>query len=198
MNYILSLKPNKKDSKKALPSSGTIEFKDHIGSKNEGMYVLMASYIDKGASGQADSEISSRAQILFKTPKTQAQNASKKSDGLTNWTADGNQLVGSITHNSYLKFDAISLKGLKAIKFSAYYTSMYDYKGTVEIREGAFDGKLIGKSKLNYYNKKKGSSKEYKIKVSPTTDKSSIYLVFKNTKNKDKYITNANWIELSY
>ena len=198
VKYILSLKPDNKPAKKQLPLNGTIKFNKHIGSKNEGMYVLMASYLDNGNEGQPESMLSAREQIIFKAPKIQAEDAIEKSSGLGNWSAAGENLVGSIVHNSYLKFDAMSLKGLKSIKFAALFSSNYAYEGDVEIREGSPNGKLIGKTHLKYFNKKKRIMKYYKIDVKPTTNKANLYLVFKNEKDKKQYITNANWILLNY
>mgnify|MGYP000604427146 CR=1 FL=1 len=72
------------------------------------------------------------------------------------------------------------------------------YEGDVEIREDAPNGKLIGKTHLKYFNKKKRIMKYYKIDVKPTKDEASLYLVFKNKKDKTQYVTNANWILLNY
>lgn len=198
VTYILSLKPDNAPAKKLLPIKGTITFNKHINSKNEGMYVLMASYLDNGNDGQPESMLSDRDQIIFKAPKIQAENAIEKSNGLGNWSAANENLVGSIVHNSYLKFDVLPLKDLKSIKFAAFFVGNYAYEGDVEIREGSPQGHIIGKTHLKYYHKNKGRMKYYKIPVSPKTDKASLYLVFKNENDKEQYITNANWILLNY
>lgn len=198
VNYILSLKPNTEAPKALLPISGTIEFKDHINSDKNGMYVLMASYLDSGNNeGLQESKLSSREQVVFKAPKIQAESATEKSAGLGNWSAQGEGLVGSIVHNSYLKFDVSTLKGLKSIKLAAFFAGDYPYEGDVEIREGTNNGNLIGKTHVKYH-KDKGSMKYYTIPVSPKTDEAPLYLVFKNGKDKQQYITNANWILLNY
>jgi len=198
VKYILSLKETKKKVKKGLPIEGTLEFKEHMATDGAGMYVLIASYHDKGNAGQKDSELSAREQVIFKAPKIEAEKADEKSAGLNNWKAGGATLVGSIVHNSYLKFNKVTLNGLKSIEFSAFFTSNYNYKGSVEIREGAATGKVIGKADLSYFNEKKGKMNYYKIKVRPTVNEGLLYLVFKNKKDKEKYIANANWILLNY
>jgi cytochrome c len=198
VRYILSLKPNNTSTKKLLPLKGTIKFDEHIGSDKQGMYVLMASYLDGGNNGQPESLLSAREQIIFKAPKIEAESASKKSSGLGNWGAEGENLVGSIVHNSYLKFDSVPLQGLESIKFAAFFAAKYPYEGDVEIREGSPTGNLIGKTHLKYYNEDKGSMKYYKIPVKPKTDKADLFLVFKNEKDKEQYIANANWILLNY
>ena len=198
VRYILSLKPDNASTKKLLPLKGTIKFDEHMGSKKQGMYVLMASYLDGGNNGQPESLLSAREQIIFKAPKIEAESAIEKSSGLGSWSAEGENLVGSIVHNSYLKFDSLPLKGLESIKFAAFFAGNYPYEGDVEIREGSPNGNLIGKTHLKYYNENKGSMKYYKIPIKPKTDKAHLFLVFKNQKDEKQYITNANWILLNY
>ncbi|WP_242202762.1 ThuA domain-containing protein [Aestuariivivens insulae] len=198
VKYILSLKPDKSPNKKLLPISGSIEFKEHIGKENQGMYVLMASYLDNGNDGQLEFKLSAREQVIFKAPKIEAENADEKSSGLGTWDAEGETLVGSIVNNSYLKFNNVNLKNLENIKFSVFYASDYPYKGSLEIRENAPDGKLIGSTTLGYHNEHKGAMKYYDIPVRPTQDKASLYLVFKNNTDKEQYVANANWILLNY
>lgn len=198
VNYILSLKPDNTTAKKQLPVKGSITFNEHIGDENEGMYILMASYLDNGNDGEPESKLSVRDQIIFKAPKIQVEDAIEKSSGLGNWSTKGEKLVGSIVHNSYLKFDTLPLKNLESIKLSVFFRRNYAYEGDVEIRENAPNGNLIGKTHLKYFNKNKNAMKYYKIPVNPTTDKAHIYLVFKNKKDKKQYVANANWMLLSY
>ena len=131
-------------------------------------------------------------------PKIEAENAIEKSEGLNNWIAKGEGLVGSIVNNSYIKFSKLSLKGLESVTFSAFYAAKYPYEGDLEIREGSPNGTIIGKTHLEYYHETKGIIKYYQIPVKTTAEESAIYLVFKNTIDKEQYITNANWILLNY
>ncbi len=198
IKYILSLKSDNAPVKKLLPIKGTIKFDKHINSDKEGMYVLMASYLDNGNETLSESRLSAREQIIFKAPKIEAEDAIEKSNGLGNWSAEEQNLVGSIVHDSYLKFDILPLKGLESIKFAVFFAGNYAYEGDVEIREGSPNGNLIGKTHLKYFDKNKGLMKYYKIAVTPTTDKASLFLVFKNEKDKEQYIANANWLLLNY
>jgi len=198
IKYILSLKSDSAPVKKLLPIKGTIKFDKHINSDKEGMYVLMASYLDNGNETLPESRLSAREQIIFKAPKIEAEDAIEKSNGLGNWSAEEQNLVGSIVHDSYLKFDILPLKGLESIKFAVFFAGNYAYEGDVEIREGSPNGNLIGKTHLKYFDKNKGLMKYYKISVKPTTDKAPLFLVFKNEKDKEQYIANANWLLLNY
>ncbi|MEE9362178.1 MAG: ThuA domain-containing protein [Cellulophaga sp.] len=197
VDYILSLKPNAKPTDKKMPLKGVVAFKGHMASDNEGIYVLMASYLDKGIPGQEESALSVRSQLIFKNLRMEAENADGKSDGLGDWTTGETRLVGSIVHDSYLQYDDLSLKNLKEIKFSAFYGGNYHYKGILEIREGSLNGKVIGTVATEYFNKKE-SMKYYRIPVNPTVDKGSLFIVFKNEADKEQYIANANWFLLKY
>ncbi|WP_223549036.1 c-type cytochrome [Aestuariivivens sp. NBU2969] len=198
VRYILSLKPDKNSNQNLLPLEGTIAFKDHIGKDKQGIYVLMASYLDNGAEGQPESTLSAQEKMVFKSAKIEAEDAIEKSDGLGNWKALDETLVGSILHNAYLKFDTLNLKNLESIKLSTYFNNNYAYEGDVEIREGAPNGNLIGKNHFKYFNKGKSALKYYDIPVKPKSDKNTLFLVFKNEKDKEQYITNVNWILMNY
>jgi len=110
----------------------------------------------------------------------------------------GATLVGSIAHNSFLMFDNISFKNLQDIQLAAAYNANYPYAGSVEIREGSVNGKIIGTAKLGYSHPDKGSMKYYDIPVQPNIEKGPLFLVFKNPTDKDQYVLNANWILLNY
>jgi cytochrome c len=198
ISYILSLNSDEKSKEKEMPINGTIEFKEQSGEINPGIYVLMVSYLDKGSKNQPDAKLSTRKQVVFNPTKLEAENAIEKSAGLTNWGANDATLVGSIVHDSYIKFNEINFKNLKSIKFSAYYGADYSYKGTLEIREGSPNGPIIGKTQMSYYNKEKGIIKYYDIPVHSTKNKEHLFLVFKNESNKKQYVANANWIILNY
>lgn len=198
ISYILSLNQDKNSPEKELPIEGSIEFKDHIGDENEGTYVLMASYLDKGRNGETNSSISVQDQIIFKTPKIEAEDANEISEGLGIWNAGGAKLVGSIQHDSFLKFDNIQFENLESIKLAGFFTTDYEYNGSVEIREGSKNGNTIGQADLGYTNTKTGILKFYQIKLKPTIKEGPLFLVFKNLDNKEQYITNLNWILLNY
>ena len=198
VKYILSLKPNKGKPQKNLPLQGVIEFKEHIGEDNQGVYVLMASYQDQGNSKLADSQLSAQAQVIFKAPKIEVEDAIEKSEGLGIWDAEGETLVGSIQHGSYLKLSAINLKNLKMVKFSAFFGSNYNYKGDMEIREGTLNGPVIGKTHISYFNNDKAAMKYFDIPLQPKSSHNELFLVFKNTEDKEQYIANANSLMLYY
>ncbi|MCK0144982.1 ThuA domain-containing protein [Arenibacter sp. F26102] len=198
VDYILSLDSKMGKNENLLPVSGELDFNDHMAKRSQGKYVLMASYSDKGSEAQPESSLSARDQIIFKFPKFDGVNADEKSGGLSKWEVEGEEVVGAIKNNSYLKFNDIGLEGLKNIELSMYFGADYPYEGTVEIRESSPTGNLIGESSLKYFNKEKGSKRKYDIPVKPTSDFDAIFLVFKSAGDKEQIIGNFNSMILIY
>lgn len=196
VDYILTLKPIKEDSQKSLPLEGTLTFDKHQVSKGEGTYLLMASYRDQGNSEQPESELTTQGQFVFRSQKIEAEDANEITEGTGIWNTNYSRVVGGLVHNSFLKFENINLKGLQKLKYATFYNSDYDFKGTLEIREGAFDGPIIGKQPLSHMGKEE--TMYYEISVKPTADKGSLYLVFKNPENELQNIGHADWISFDY
>ncbi len=198
IDYILSLRPDKEMAGTSLPLSGSITFKEHMNKKAGGKYILMASYLDEGNANVEGSTLSTSEQLIFIAPKIEAEDADEKSIGLGVWNNMGATLVGSIVHDSYLKFDNISFKDLNSIQLAAAYNANYPYAGKVEVREGSVSGKVIGTAELGYSHPKKGSMEYYDIPLLASVDKGPLFLVFKNPTDKDQYVLNANWVLLNY
>ena len=197
VKYILSLDPNQEKNVKTLPISGTIEFKEHFKDEQLGKYILMASYLDNGNPELENSALSTREQIIFKAPKIQAEAADERTDGLGIWDHAGATLVGSIVHNSFLRFKNQNFDQVKKIKLAAKYNSGYQYQGSVEIREGSKDGNIIGGGKLGYFDKEKNGSIVHEMSIKPTLETGDLYLVFKNPHDAEQFVLNADWVVLS-
>ena len=196
IDYILSLRPDKKSAGKSLPISGTFTFTQHMGKQPGGKYILMASYLDQGNPEVEGSTLSVNEQLVFIAPKIEVEGANARSEGLGTWNVAGMTLVGSIVHDSWLRFDNISYKNLSSIQLAAAYSADYSYGGTVEIREGSVDGKIIGSLQVSYSDEK--GMKYYDIPVQPSVDKGPLFLTFKNPADKEQYVMNADWILLNY
>ena len=196
VEYILSFKEDENTVENKLPLEGTLSFKEHAGKDNEGVYVLMASYLDKGNAGQADSSIPVREQIIFKNLKIEVEDANQLGGDLKgDWRVGDDLLIGAVVDGTFLRFDAIDLKNLKQIKLAAFYRGSYQYEGVLEIREGSKTGNIIGKVTLG--NKGLGFKdikKYHNISVKPTVDKSQLFFMFKNAKKKDQFIAGLDWI----
>lgn len=196
IEYILSFKEDTSKKENLLPLEGILEFKEHVGDDETGVYMLIASYLDKGSDGQADSSIPVREQVVFKTLKIEVENANQLGGGLRgDWKVNGDLLIGSVIHDTFLRFDDIQLKNLESIKLATFYRSDYSYNGRVEIREGSITGNIIGTAKLGRSKQKsKDVKKYYNISVNPKTDKGPLFFVFKNDKDKKQFIAGLDWI----
>ena len=197
VKYILSLDPDQKTKEQNIAIAGTLEFKEHLKSEGEGKYILMASYLDNGNPKVENSALSVMDQVVFKSPKIEAEEADEKSEELGIWDNDGATLIGSIVHNSFLKFRNQSFKNLKSVKLAAKYIAGYEYQGKVEIREKNPTGKVIGEMEVSYFDKEKIGTKYYEIPVEPTIDTGDLYLVFKNPEDKKQFVMNADWVLLN-
>lgn len=198
IDYILTLGPKPERDANSLPISGSITFEEHLKKKAGGKYILMASYLDQGNSAIEGSTLSASEQAIFIAPKIEAEDADERSKGLGIWNNMGATLVGSIVHNSFLRFNNISFKNLNALQLAAAYNADYPYAGSVEVRAGSIDGKILGSTKLGYSHPKKGSIKYYDIPLQASDEKGPLFLVFKNEEDDEQYVLNANWIALKY
>ena len=196
VNYILSLKPQKTAEPKSLPLEGTLIFDKHLNAKSEGTYILMASYRDRGNPEQLDSELTVSDQFVFNSQKIQAEDADEITEGTGIWNTNYSRVVGALVHNSFLRFDALDLKGLKHIKYATFFNSDYDFKGTLEIHEGTLDGPIIGKQYLSH--KGEEETVYYEIAVKPTSENGTLYLVFKNPENELNNMGHADYISFDY
>lgn len=198
IDYILTLGPKQEQAGNSLPLSGSITFEEHLRKKAGGKYILMASYLDQGNAVVEGSTLSASEQAIFIAPKIEAEDADERSKGLGIWKSQGATLVGSIVHNSFLKFDNISFKKLSSLQLAAAYNADYPYAGSVEVRAGAVDGEILGSTKLGYSHPKKAGKEYYEIPLQASEEKGPLFLVFKNPKDQEQYVLNANWISLNY
>ena len=196
VDYILTLKPQDETPKNSLPLIGSVTFNEHMGKPGEGNYVLMASYRDKGNTSQPNSELTVSEQVVFKSQKIEAENADEIKEGTGTWSTSKSRVVGVLSDGSYLKFNAINLKGLKHLKFAAFYNLDQEFKGSLEIHENSIDGPIIGKQSLIHNGKEE--TLYYNIPVTPKTDKADLYLVFKNKEDSTQNICHADWISFDY
>lgn len=80
VDYILSLRPDKKADVQRLPLSGSIVFTEHMRNQEGGKYILMASYLDQGNPNVEGSTLSANEQAVFVESKLEAEDADEKSE----------------------------------------------------------------------------------------------------------------------
>lgn len=196
VDYILSLNTNKKEKVNALPLKGSLKFNQHLDTDEIGTYILMASYLDKGNPSQENSALAAREQVIFNPFKLEAENANSKSKTMR--LMGGDSYLGSITHNTFLKYNNVNLKNLQSLKLATKYRDDTKYEGTVEVREGSVDGKIIGQAKLDYFHSDKRGEIYHNIALTPTIDEANLVLVFKNSKDEKQVIARVDWLLLNY
>ncbi len=198
VNYILGLDPDKKVAIQSLPLEGKLSFDQHLGTDEIGKYILITSYLDQGNEGQENSALAAREEVVFNPFKIEAEDADEISKDYRVMGPKDYRFVGSLFHNSFLRFDDIDLKDLTSITFAAMYKFDVHFKGSLEIREDSMDGPIIGTTQFEYYDKNNRGKKYYKIPVKPTKEKARLYFVFKNPEDTTQFIVRANWILLNY
>lgn len=198
VNYILSLKPDKDKIEKTLPLAGTLEFTEHLKAKSDGIYVLMASYLDKGNAQVEGSQLAAQEQFIFNPPVLEAEAADERSAKTSTWDRGKRTLVGAITHNAYLKFNNVDFNNLKTLQIVADFNKDYRYQGTVEVRANSTTGPLMGSTAIDAFNKNKNAQQTYKIPIQPTTAKGDLVVVFKNEGDVERFIMNADRVVLGY
>lgn len=198
VDYIMSLKSNKHKSEKSMPLSGTIAFDQHPADASTGQYVLMASYVDSGHPELNDAQLSAQEQVVFKPPFIEAESADERSEGTSVWDKDEAKLVGSILHNTYLRFNKLGLAGVKNIQLTADYNTDYHYGGKIEIRQASADGTLLGQLEVDHPANPQNIRTTHIISIQATSGLNDIYVVFKNPNNPEQYILNADRLVLGY
>ena len=199
-DYILSLDPALRKKEKTLPLAGRLNFTAHDRKDLEpGVYVLLASYQDRGNAMVDGSNLTARKQMIFRAPVLEAEAAEERSEGYGPWVNDKNQtLLGSLVHNSYIGFKEINWEGLRRVRLAAFFSSNYAYAGRVELRKGAIDGPILGQIEVNYFDEKKDRQKVFHFDLKPQEGQAKLFLVFRNPENKEQFVLNANWLLLDY
>ena len=199
VTYILSLDPDAQTDTKTLALSGAVSFDQHRGDNSEnGTYILMASYLDKGNPGVEESSLSAQEKIIFRHPRLEIEKADEIPEGLNAWVTKRGTFIGRVVHNTAFKFEDISFEGLKKAEFSGAFNKDYEYAGKLQLREGSPDGNIIGETEISYFDAENEGRENYTIDVNPTTKKGDLYLVFKNDTDPEQYIVNADWLYLYY
>jgi cytochrome c len=198
VDYILSLNPEKQVEENRLPIAGSLEFNDHLKDEVTGKYILMASYLDEGHPEVEGSALSSAEQIVFIAPRIELEDAVNLDKELGVWDSQGRTLVGSIKDGKHIELAPLSFDNLTSVRIGAAFNKDYAYGGTVEIRKGKPDGKLLGTGKVQYFDEDKEGFKTFEIKLKTDSGLDPLFLVFKNSEDEDQFLMNGDWIQLNY
>jgi cytochrome c len=172
VEYILSL--GKEQSVKPLPLSGSVT----PGKEEDGVYVLTATYYDKGANGLPSIPV---------TTTTVLRSGNLKPDEASQLQVarilrfNGAVALENVKHNSWAAYKNIDLTGVKKATLSGYMRADMTVGGEVEIHLDKPDGKLLGKVSITAPERSTPS-----VKLDPVDGVHDLYFVFTNAQAGDK------------
>ncbi len=148
--------------------------------KDTGSIILEASYVDLGR-GEIP-KIIGVGSIRLRSRHLQAESADqfRGTRPLGSEKAEGKQFMGAIEHDGFLKFNQIRFDDIKSINASVASAGA---GGTIEVRRGSVNGKILGKATVEV----NGQWEEFYDKIitlEPTTGTDDLFLVFQNEKNR--------------
>jgi len=188
VKYILSLSgPPVKES--AFATKGTFLTDRHDRVKQQGVYVLMATYTDQG-SGNISS-ITKQNSLVLRAAKFEAEQQQTRSEDVkpTRIIERGDGL-GGLTHDQYVGIQDIDLTSIQQIIINAVVKG----DGIVEVRLNQPDGELLDTYPLTTNEQRSLQQIELPLKERTTTQ--DIYLVFKN-KDNQKVDVLLDWLYFS-
>ncbi len=188
VNYIFSL-ANKSVGKRPLKDE--IILNQHIGKGIDGIYLLNASYTDRGANGIES--IQSRDYITLRNPFVQAEDFDEGNVRLGTITTEFLTYASSINHNSFIRFNSIDLSNVKQLKYRVRAQS----GGLIEVRFGNKNGPLLSSIKIP--GRVEGAQArwvEIKADLKETKGLQNIYFVFIDEEGK-KNLFDIDWIYFS-
>lgn len=193
VGYILSLAKKPAES---LPLKGSYTTRIPKGESDQGVFILKASYTDKGANGLSGQR-SQKIMILRNANLSAA--GSDASDGIMKMKIPGTDTRIAIAQKdgAWLSFEQVDLSGISAVSFMASAPSAYGFVGgTVEVRLGAPDGKLIGESSpIKPITLPEGSDPRsmrpqiVSASLEPTNGIHDVYFVCKNAGSSESLFT---------
>jgi cytochrome c len=181
VEYVVSLTERK--SYNNLPSVGTIDLKANKKAKEDGSYVINASYTDQGGNIVP---LTNHGMLVLRPARVQAEDA----DVIRN-IQRGNDQLGSIHNKSYFVFKNIDLKDIKQIRLR--YSSK-DIGATIEIHKGSAKGEVL--ASIPY--KSTGDWEKFAEITSAIKDpggKNDLYFVFKKDDEPNQHMCSVDWIE---
>lgn len=181
VDYILSLSPNASvHQKNRLEIAGALKLDQH---KDQGTYILTASYRDKGANGIAP--ILRREELVLRHPMVLAADADYF-EGTAKANFQDSRLVKFTENGAYIGFDAIDLTRIENLILSVDPNRR---TGWFEVRLGSPAGPMLGSSQMlsNELRPKNSQGKWFDIKIplESKEEKTEIFLVFQTETGVD-------------
>ena len=188
VRYILSLE-GWQGEKKGLPYKGSYTLKEHIGKEEGGVYILTASYTDKG--GEVIGPLTARKILELRSPKLAAVDFTSIEKAMRMKVEPGqapgieeelNFVIGN--KDGYVAYKNIGLAGIHTIDLGILQAAAYFGGGVIELRLDAPDGPLIGSAEVVQGLMDMGAE-TLRAAIKKTDGKHDLYVVF-DSKGEDK------------
>jgi cytochrome c len=181
VEYIMSFG---NDNVASLPLKGIVT----PGKEEDGVYLINASYTDKGA-GEIP-PLSASKTFLLRAPVLSPAHASELNT-VRVMNARGRTALENVKHNAYAVYKQVDLTGIKSAKAIAYIQPEGQTGGEVEIRLGGPEGRVWGSATLT--GKEMVSSP---MKLTSETGFHDLYIIFKNPDAGDKNLYYFGGVQL--
>ncbi len=178
VRYILSLAQKPTNS---LPLKGSYTATIPKGESNDGMFLLRATYTDKGANKIPG--IRSEQVIVLRNAANIPAAACDEFKDIQKYDALSSGINWRVAQKSgaYIAYKGIDLTGIGAVTLMGIAASdWYNVGGSVEVRLGSPTGTLIGTLPMEL--NPMGPPIKYTAQIKPLTGKHDVYFVAKNDK----------------
>jgi cytochrome c len=179
VKYVLSLADVEK--KNSLASKGSYTTRIEKGVNPGGVYLMRASYSDKGANGIPSAK--SEQTFILRSAGVPAGEA-EEFDGVQKFKLPELPFTFMIgqKHNAYISFKNIDMTGIDQITFAASAPGQYGMTGgMVEVRVDSPMGEVIGETQLITPTTAAQAAPTMAIaKLKPVTGERNLYFIYKN------------------
>ena len=196
VDFILSL--DDAGNAEGLPLIGKFAFKKHLGRNTAGMYIIQATYTDRGGNGIPP--ITTRQQVLLRHPRLQATDYSLKSharrmkvDTAAFSGFEEDQEIVQLDAGNYIGFEHIDLTDIAFLRVNLLLPPQNNELGMIEIRTDAPSGPVIGKQEL-HNGSIVDNQRSVLIPIEKTTGFHDVLLYFRNLKGGQQSV-DINTIE---
>jgi cytochrome c len=190
VRYILSLDHQTPAGTSPLPAQGQLLLNKHAGKGNEGLYILTASYTDKGSS--MIGPLSSVKQLWLRNPQVYAADFTR-SKGVSRVAAgQGTYQVSQNNPGDYISFKDMDLRHVDHLTYSL---AAGDYKGFIEVRLGSPRGPVV--SRLDFLPSQQPAHKLLSAAIKDPGGKNELYFVFGGEAKNKKNNLRLDWISFN-
>ncbi|HUQ96306.1 MAG TPA: carbohydrate-binding protein, partial [Chitinophagaceae bacterium] len=180
VKYVLSV--STKLEEKKLPQQGALVLNQHLGTGEEGRYILTAAYTDNGG---ASVPLTTKTTLYLRPSKVQAENA----DVIYNMQRGDNGL-GNIHNGSFFVLKDIDLKEITGV---TYRYASRDKAGTIKVRVDSIKGPVI--STVDFAaTGNRNNFNELATTINDPGGKHDLYFQFVKSDTPNRNLAALDWI----